>query len=134
VRRHMHQVSLNARVQLSALDAAVTLHQFDSHMTCKALGFADAKSYYAAGASANFIPRVRTPMLFVAAEDDPFLGALPLRECLSNPHTALALTSAGGHCAHLQVPLSPVSSPSSTARLPAHTCLCCPQEKQIRCP
>ena len=44
--------------------------------------------YYAAGSSAQFIPHIRTPTLFLVSSDDPFLGTLPVAECTANPATA----------------------------------------------
>jgi predicted alpha/beta-fold hydrolase len=78
------------------------LHEFDEAATCKTLGFCCSVAYYEAGASANFIPKIRTPTLFLVSEDDPFLGGLPIAACRGNDKTVLAVTAAGGHCGHLQ--------------------------------
>lgn len=59
------------------------------------------QEYYQAASSLPHIPKIRTPILFLAAEDDVFLGELPIRQCSSNPYTLLAITSRGGHVAFL---------------------------------
>lgn len=54
------------------------------------------------GSSQHHIPAIRTPALFVVSRDDSFLGLLPEKECLANPHTALVVTERGGHVAWLE--------------------------------
>lgn len=51
------------------------------------------EEYYTHGSSEAYVPLIRTPSLFLVAEDDPFLGRLPILECSANPHTVLAVTS-----------------------------------------
>ena len=51
------------------------------------------EEYYTDGSSEKYLPLVNTPSLFLAADDDPFLGRLPIPECTSNPNTVLAVTS-----------------------------------------
>ena len=36
------------------------------------------------------------------AQDDPFVGEIPVAQCAANPHTLLAVTARGGHVAFLQ--------------------------------
>eukprot|EP00892_Ulva_mutabilis_P003947 jgi/Ulvmu1/1924/UM012_0084.1 len=102
IRRHAHQVALVPGVDCGTIAEALTLYDFDAAATCKATGFPSVEMYYAAGSSAQFIPRIRTPTLFLVSSDDPFLGDLPIAECAANPATALVVTAAGGHCAHLE--------------------------------
>lgn len=102
MRRHQHQVELLPNIDCSTVAEALTLADFDAAATCKAAGFPSVDMYYAAGSSAQFIPRIRTPTLFLVSADDPFLGTLPVAECTANPATALVVTAAGGHCAHLE--------------------------------
>ncbi len=64
----------------------------------------------------QYIPHIKTPTLFVVSLDDPFLGVLPDQEVAANPHTVLAATAHGGHCAFLQARTLP-------DRLPGR---CCP--------
>ncbi|KAK9832174.1 hypothetical protein WJX74_001666 [Apatococcus lobatus] len=78
-----------------------TIGQFDERIMSKMMGFQSAQEYYQAASSLPQIPKIRTPILFLAAEDDVFLGELPIRQCSSNPYTLLAITSRGGHVAFL---------------------------------
>lgn len=101
-RRHLHQLELIAHVDRAQVARARVITEFDAAATCKIAGFDSVEQYYAAGSSSQFIHQIRTPTLFLCAEDDPFLGALPKDECRQNERTVLATTSVGGHCAHLQ--------------------------------
>ncbi len=51
------------------------------------------EEYYRDGSSQHYIPHITTPALFLCAEDDPFLGRLPIEECSANPSTVLAVTA-----------------------------------------
>ena len=102
MRRHRTQLELLPDYDRARVSKALLLHDFDAAATCKLGGYADVASYYAAGHSATHIPRIRVPTLFLVSQDDPFLGTLPVAECRANEHTVLAVTAAGGHCAHLQ--------------------------------
>lgn len=100
--KHQHQLDLVPEVSLATVTDAKTLRQFDTAATCHTAGYASAELYYSEGSSQNFIPRIRTPSLFLVSQDDPFLGRLPVKECRENENTVLAVTACGGHCAHLQ--------------------------------
>ena len=71
---------------------AWTIGHFDEAVVCRLFGYEDVNEYYHDGSSQNYIPFLRTPSLFLAAADDPFLGRLPAAECTENPHTLLAVT------------------------------------------
>ena len=105
VRKHSRKISLARNVELEQIYASTTLREFDAAGTCKFHGFETVDDYYLQCSSHNHIPRIRTPFLFVSAEDDPFLGDVraSVKQVVENPSTAIALTRAGGHCAHLMV-------------------------------
>ena len=105
VRRHSHKISLARNVQLQHIYASTTLREFDAAGTCKFHGFQTVDDYYMQCSSHGHIPRIRTPFLFVSSEDDPFQGDVrtSVQQAVANPSTAIALTRAGGHCAHLMV-------------------------------
>ena len=48
-------------------------------MVCKLFGYATVEEYYTAGSSMHYIPDIKTPSLFLIAQDDPFLGKLPIQ-------------------------------------------------------
>ncbi len=55
--------------------------------------YSSTEEYYRDGSSQHYIPHITTPALFLCAEDDPFLGRLPVEECSANPNTILAVTA-----------------------------------------
>lgn len=60
------------------------------HFICR---YSSTEEYYRDGSSQHYIPHITTPALFLCAEDDPFLGRLPVEECSANPNTILAVTA-----------------------------------------
>ncbi|BDA43976.1 Phospholipase ABHD3 [Coccomyxa sp. Obi] len=99
-KEHEHQMSQHAT--LDALTEAWTIAHFDKAVVCKVFGYDSVEDYYKHGSSEQYIPHITSPTLFLVAEDDPFMGRLPIKECSSNPNTILAVTSRGGHVAFLQ--------------------------------
>lgn len=104
-----HEAELKAHPAVEAARAAgttaaaTTISHWDTAVVAAVAGHPDAAAYYTAASSASHITRIsRTPVLFLAAGDDPFLGNLPEAEVLSSPTTALVLSKHGGHCAFLQ--------------------------------
>lgn len=69
------------------------MHGFVEGVICVLARHASADQYYAAASARRHIPAIRTPTLFLASADDPFLGAVPADEVAANPHTLLALTA-----------------------------------------
>merc|ERR1712129_446936 len=67
-------------------------------------GYESTDQYYDAANSKPKISSLRTPTLFFASEDDPFLAGLPDSQCTENPWTISAVTARGGHCAFLEGP------------------------------
>jgi abhydrolase domain-containing protein 1/3 len=55
--------------------------------------YTDVEEYYVDGSSEGYVPLIKTPTLYLASADDPFVGRLPIAECSANPHTVLAVTS-----------------------------------------
>ncbi|KAK9857962.1 hypothetical protein WJX84_008774 [Apatococcus fuscideae] len=99
---HMAVLKDTKRLEgLQAKNKFWTIGQFDERIMCRMMGYSSAKEYYEASSSLPQIPKIRTPILFLASEDDVFLGELPIRQCSSNPYTLLAITSRGGHVAFL---------------------------------
>ena len=85
-----------------ALATSYLVSHVDDAASARANGYADREAYYADAATAKAIPHVtQTPLLFVSAADDPFLGDVPFGEIERNPRTALVVTERGGHCAFL---------------------------------
>jgi uncharacterized protein len=74
-----------------------TLIDFDDRYTAPLHGFRNAIHYYASCSSTHFISDIRTPVLIVNAENDPFLSP----ECYPNldnhPYATLETPAKGGH-------------------------------------
>lgn len=99
---HNSALSKHAEIDMKSIAASNTIEHLDERVVCKLFGYETAEDYYTAASSMQFIPQIQTPSLFLIAEDDPFLGHLPIQECKGNKNTVLAVTSHGGHVAFLQ--------------------------------
>jgi predicted alpha/beta-fold hydrolase len=75
---------------------ARTLFEFDDALTARVHGFAGAPDYYAQSSSANFVERVRTPLLLLSAADDPFIPARCIPR-VTNPSVTVEIWPRGGH-------------------------------------
>jgi len=65
-------------------------------------GYKDVDDYYRDASPNQFIRYVTTPTLFLAAEDDPFLGAVPVEEFRMSEGALLVLSRQGGHVAFFE--------------------------------
>ncbi|KAL3159563.1 hypothetical protein ABBQ38_009979 [Trebouxia sp. C0009 RCD-2024] len=99
---HNLALSKHAELDMASIAQSTTIEHLDERVVCKLYGFEAAEDYYAAASSMQYIPQIQTPCLFLIAQDDPFLGKLPIEECKSNENTVLAVTPRGGHVAFLQ--------------------------------
>ena len=100
-------------VNKQALIKVRTLGEFDDLVTAPVHGFKDAKTYWAASSSTQFLGRIQRPTLLINAEDDPFLPreALPRQAVAGNKYLSAAFTATGGHIGFLTgaIPALPVS-------------------------
>lgn len=78
-----------------------TLEAIEGGTLPHSLGYSTPGEYHRDASSQHYIPSIRTPSLFLAAQDDPFVGYLPKQECSANPNTVLAVTARGGHVGFL---------------------------------
>jgi uncharacterized protein len=78
------------------LEGLRTLRAFDDRVTAPAFGFRDAEEYYRTQSARCFLDRIRVPVLFVQAENDP---VIPF-ETFAGLANVLA-TSHGGHIGFL---------------------------------
>jgi predicted alpha/beta-fold hydrolase len=78
---------------------AKSIMEFDAAATAKSFGFKTVHEYYRFGSSAQDIPYITTPCLFLTALDDPISNSevIPYYEIKSNPNAILATTKTGGH-------------------------------------
>jgi predicted alpha/beta-fold hydrolase len=88
--------------------AARSFAEFDQAVTAPLHGFAGAEDYWARASSGPLIGAVRTPLLVLAAEDDPFVPRATLTATLAraraNRAVSVELFGAGGHVAFVTGP------------------------------
>ena len=53
-------------------------------MVCALFGFSTVEDYYTAASTTTYIPSIRTHTLLLVAQDDPFLGRMPLQVRMRN--------------------------------------------------
>ena len=70
------------------------LIDIDTHMTSKAFGYGDLKTYYDKASCIHRIPSIKTPTFFLMARDDPIIGekAICMATCTGNPYVLLGTT------------------------------------------
>lgn len=88
-----------ADVDLERGRRARSFYDFDDAVTAPLHGFSSADHYYADSSSLRFLPSIRTPVLCVSSEDDPFLPVEALRraESVASEYVQFAITARGGH-------------------------------------
>lgn len=90
IAQHNLVLSKHAELDMASIAQSTTIEHLDERVVCKLFGFEAAEDYYTAASSMQYIPQIRTPCLFLIAEDDPFLGKLPIE--VSACHKALCQT------------------------------------------
>jgi len=97
------------RLDVEKVRAARTLREFDEAITGPVHGFAGATDYYAQSSSGPYVSRVRTPLLLLSAEDDPFIPpqCLPRDAAEENRLVTLETLPRGGHLGFVAGPLLP---------------------------
>ncbi len=90
---------LASRIDRERIRRALTFREFDDAATAPLHGFSDSGDYYARSSSLGYLDRIRTPVLCVSAEDDPFLPPEALRRAraAASPRVEFLATRAGGH-------------------------------------
>ena len=86
---HNLALSKHAELDLKSIAESTTIEHLDERVVCKLFGYAAAEDYYTAASSMQYIPQIKTPSLFLIAEDDPFLGRLPIEVSCINQEPAL---------------------------------------------
>jgi predicted alpha/beta-fold hydrolase len=91
---------------VDAARVARTFRAFDGAVTAPLHGFASADDYWARASSGPWLPAVQTPMLLIAATDDPFIpaGSLPLAAAQKNSALTVDVLASGGHVGFLSGP------------------------------
>lgn len=84
---------------LSAMESARSVYEFDDKVTAQHFGFASADNYYGTQSSIGFLSRIAVPTLLVQAKDDPLIPfeLFTGPEVTGNPYIRLIATDHGGH-------------------------------------
>lgn len=86
-------------LDLAQVLSSKTVQDFDAAATIKQFGYATVHEYYRFGSSAQDIPYIKVPALFLTAIDDPISNkeVIPYVDFASNPYVVFAATRLGGH-------------------------------------
>lgn len=92
---------LTENCDFDRLRQARSFYEFDDAFTAPVHGFAGADDYYTRSSSAQFIDRIRKPVLLLHAKDDPFVpfDKVPSR---GSDMVTLGITDTGGHVGFLE--------------------------------
>jgi predicted alpha/beta-fold hydrolase len=108
VRRLKKRIRTNHKLypelyDISGLDQARTIKEFDDRFTARAHGFAGADDYYYRSSSLRVAAQIRLPSLIIHAQDDPFIPFAPLRDpaVVNNPYILMLAPERGGHVAFI---------------------------------
>jgi predicted alpha/beta-fold hydrolase len=82
-----------------ALREAQSVYEFDDRFVAPRNGFRDAEDYYGRCSGASKLNDVRTPLLVIAAEDDPWIPITSYRDIdwSANAHLTPLIAKGGGH-------------------------------------
>ena len=61
------------------LQKITTSKHVDEWVVCALFGFSTVEDYYTAASTTTYIPSIKTHTLLLVAQDDPFLGRMPLQ-------------------------------------------------------
>ncbi|EDV22575.1 uncharacterized protein TRIADDRAFT_58949 [Trichoplax adhaerens] len=88
-----------------------TIAEFDACVTVPLFGYKHISDYYSDASFAFKTHRVKTPIVFINAPNDPFSpeNAIPVDDIAKNSNLALILTKTGGHIGFMEG-LFPVGS------------------------
>lgn len=99
---------------LSKVEAAETMYDYDDVMTAPVHGFRDADDYYTRSSSIHWIKSIAVPTLLLSAVDDPFLPPEVLDDvkarAAGNPNLDVEFHPHGGHVGFIggSSPMHPV--------------------------
>ncbi|XP_024366043.1 uncharacterized protein [Physcomitrium patens] len=100
----IHQSVLARIADWSYINKSKTVRDFDHHCTRHIGKYETVDTYYRRCSSADFLMKVRVPLLCFSALDDPVCSseAIPWDEILENPNVAMVVTKHGGHLAYFE--------------------------------
>ncbi|KVH88550.1 putative AB-hydrolase YheT [Cynara cardunculus var. scolymus] len=95
----MHQQFFTCLSDWNGIEKARRVREFDTSGTCLVWKFDTADIYYRESSCADYVGRIKVPLLCISALDDPVCtkDALVWDECKVNKNVILATTQHGGH-------------------------------------
>jgi uncharacterized protein len=91
-------------IDVERVRRATTFAEFDTHATARLHGMRDAEDYWAKVSCGQFLARVATPTLVIAADNDPFTPreTLPHSASADSAWLVPAFTRGGGHVGFIE--------------------------------
>ncbi|KAI3702167.1 hypothetical protein L6452_27893 [Arctium lappa] len=95
----MHQQFFTCLSDWNGIEKARRVREFDTSGTCLVWKFDTADIYYRQSSCADYVGRIKVPLLCISSLDDPVCtkDALVWDECRVNKNVILATTQHGGH-------------------------------------
>jgi len=92
-------LSTDPRYDLKHISEAKTMAEFDDRAIAPMFDFDCASDYYRRSSSGLFLSSIRTPTLFLHAENDPILPGMYIQmdNFRKNPYILSVMTEEGGH-------------------------------------
>lgn len=83
----------------SGLNSIATFHEFDARYTAPLHGFTSIDHYWDTCSGMQYLAHINTPLLLLAANDDPFLSrsCFPDETVQSSPYIHVEIPEHGGH-------------------------------------
>jgi uncharacterized protein len=102
-RARLHPAVFGPLAERAERDGIKTVFDFDDRITAPFFGFGDAPNYYATQSAQNWLGKITTPTLLVAAQDDPLVPfAIYAHAAIgANPRIELVAPRYGGHVSFL---------------------------------
>eukprot|EP01132_Coremiostelium_polycephalum_P003743 gene3743-4662_t len=90
-------------ISAEEMEKCNSIYDFDNAITHKMFGYDSVEHYYTTAGAINHIDRLKKPILFLNAVDDPIspMIDIPYEKFKSNPNTILAVTQWGAHLGFL---------------------------------
>eukprot|EP00752_Nemacystus_decipiens_P003301 g3055.t1 len=100
IKAEAHARAYPDKLSMETVDSVKTFTQFNSRITAAVFDFASDDDFYDHVNAANYLSRVRVPLMVVNAKDDPFIDgdSLPKQERVGDAPVRLDYHTYGGHC------------------------------------
>lgn len=79
-----------------------SLTQYIEKILIKLEGFESVEEYYRRSTCNHVLDKVKIPLFFLSALDDPIIGSKQIPLSQTNENILIGVTSAGGHLSHFE--------------------------------